>query len=103
LPTLEQNQELWTDETTWSCAGDDWSRSWGGAAAQWHGSVLPRIRLRCIGQELVNWGTRRVLLDCFSSVVRANSPRVRDRRVARNPCFMSEAESIRRASRLLTP
>ena len=77
MPSREKHRELWADETTWS----------------W----------RCIGQELVKWGMRRVLLDCFSTVVRANSPRVRDRRVARNPCFMSDAETNRRASRLLTP
>jgi SAM-dependent methyltransferase len=264
VPSLEKNRELWADETTWRAGGDDWSQSWGGAAAQWHGSVLPRIRrylpastvveiapgygrwtdyllpfcdtlvgvdlsevcvhacrtrfagvphasffvndgrsldmvangsadfifsfdslvhveadvlsdylveiaaklspdgvafihhsnlgeharhfarldllpdplrtrlvargvvdhahlrapsvtaewlattcaqlgLCCIGQELVNWGTRRVLLDCFSTIVRAGSPRARARRVVRNPHFMSEAESIRLASRLLAP
>ena len=264
MPSLEKNRELWTDETTWSYGGDDWSRSWGGAAAQWYGSVYPRIRtylpaptiveiapgygrwtefllpfcdtligvdlsdvcvracetrfaeaghasffvndgrsldvvpngsadfvfsfdslvhveadvlsddlvevaaklsshgvaflhhsnlgeherhfatldrlpdplrerlvarrivdhahlrapsvtadwfagrcsevgLRCIAQELVNWGTRRVLIDCFSTVVRADSPRARDRRVVHNPHFMSEAASIRAASRLLAP
>lgn len=27
----------------WIAAGEEWSEPWGGSAAQWHGSILPRI------------------------------------------------------------
>jgi SAM-dependent methyltransferase len=55
--------------------------------------------LRCIGQELVNWGTRR-LIDCFSIFERNASTRIGPNQVVSNPGFMSEAESIRRVAHL---
>jgi hypothetical protein len=57
------------------------------------------IGLRCIAQETITWGTRR-LIDCFSVIVR---PRSRwDRAVTSfaNPGFMAEAEQARQLSRL---
>lgn len=49
--------------------------------------------LRCVTQELVNWGGRR-LIDCFSTVVPAAAAR-RPTTVVRNPRFMDEAASVR--------
>jgi hypothetical protein len=51
--------------------------------------------LRCIGQELVNWGTRR-MIDCFSLFTRADSVWARPNRVIENPNFMREAAFIKR-------
>src|SRR5204863_5268355 len=28
----------------WIAAGEEWSEPWGGSAAQWFGSILPRIQ-----------------------------------------------------------
>ena len=43
MPTLEWNRRLWGEEYDWSLAGNEWSESWGSPAAQWYGSLLPRI------------------------------------------------------------
>ena len=43
MPTVEQNFSLWNEEHDWPLSGDEWSKSWGGAQAQWHGCILPRI------------------------------------------------------------
>jgi hypothetical protein len=51
--------------------------------------------LRCIGQELVNWGTRR-MIDCFSLFTKADSVWARPNRVVENPNFMKEAAFIKR-------
>jgi SAM-dependent methyltransferase len=56
--------------------------------------------LVCIGQELVNWGTKRSLIDCFSSFVHKASHYVRTNHVVRNRDFMRETESIRHLSTL---
>jgi SAM-dependent methyltransferase len=54
--------------------------------------------LQCITQELVNWGSRR-LIDCFSVVTRAGSRWARPNRVVRNRHFWDE---IHDAARLAT-
>jgi ubiquinone/menaquinone biosynthesis C-methylase UbiE len=53
--------------------------------------------LQCISQELINWGTKRTLLDCLSTITRKDSIFVRENRVLRNPLFGDE---IKRISRL---
>jgi hypothetical protein len=53
--------------------------------------------LACISQELVNWGSRR-LIDCFSVVTRQSSRWARPKRVWRNRRFHDEIrESLRLA------
>ena len=44
MPTTEQNFVAWEHDYEWSAEGDEWSVSWGTAAAQWHGCLLPRLR-----------------------------------------------------------
>ncbi len=44
MPTVEQNIRWWNLRKDWSNGGDEWSEDWGGVAAQWFGSVLPRIQ-----------------------------------------------------------
>ncbi len=53
--------------------------------------------LQCISQELVNWGSRR-LIDCFSIFTRHDSIWSRANVVIENPGFMKEAEQIRELS-----
>lgn len=49
--TLEESERKWT-AYDWSRKGDEWSDAWGGADAQWHGTILPRIRLGTVGTVL---------------------------------------------------
>ena len=50
--------------------------------------------LHCLSQELVNWRGRR-LIDCFSIIIRTNTPGQSSPRIVRNPHFMREAAMIR--------
>jgi 2-polyprenyl-3-methyl-5-hydroxy-6-metoxy-1,4-benzoquinol methylase len=43
MPTIEENQQSWDKGYAWELQGDEWSSFWGGADAQWFGSILPRI------------------------------------------------------------
>jgi SAM-dependent methyltransferase len=43
VPTIEQNRKAWDIDYCWPEDGDEWSRSWGGAEAQWFETLLPRI------------------------------------------------------------
>ena len=43
MPTIEFNKQFWGEQYVWKKGGDEWSRPWGGAEAQWYGSILPRI------------------------------------------------------------
>jgi SAM-dependent methyltransferase len=62
--------------------------------------------LQCVSQELVTWESRFALVDCLSTIVRAD-PDGPARTVLRNPGFMAEAKRLSDLSRLyewpLTP
>jgi SAM-dependent methyltransferase len=62
-------------------------------------SIAAAHRLRCLSQELVNWGTQRPI-DCFSTLVLADSTWPDEELVIRNVDFMDEAAQIRRLSSL---
>jgi SAM-dependent methyltransferase len=53
--------------------------------------------LQCIGQEVINWGRSRRMIDCFSVVTRPTSRHARPNAVVLNPNFMKEAERVRSA------
>lgn len=53
--------------------------------------------LHCVSQELVNWGTKR-LIDCFSIFTLKTSVWARPNVVVENPEFMKEASMIKRLS-----
>jgi hypothetical protein len=61
--------------------------------AAWFSRRCSEAGLRCIGQEVINWGTRR-LIDCLSVLTRPDAPLARPNEVVRNPFFMAEAMSI---------
>jgi len=42
MADVEQNLAVW-ESWDWSQQGDEWSASWGGTPALWHGALLPRI------------------------------------------------------------
>src|SRR4051794_14135992 len=43
VPEVDRNLENWSSAWDWSRQGDEWSVSWGGTPALWHGALLPRI------------------------------------------------------------
>lgn len=57
--------------------------------------------LQCIGQELVNWGGKR-LIDSFSLFTKKGSVWARPNRVIENPEFMKEADLIKKWSQVYT-
>jgi SAM-dependent methyltransferase len=56
--------------------------------------------LECVSQELVNWETRFVLVDCLSTLVPRGSTWSRPNRVFKNAGFMREARHLLDLSRL---
>jgi hypothetical protein len=58
--------------------------------------------LQCISQELVNWGTDGLLIDCFSLFTPKNSIWSRPNKVIENSEFMKEAHLIRKLSHVYT-
>lgn len=43
MVSVRFNQAWWGQDYDWAEQGDEWSRPWGGAEAQWFGSLFPRI------------------------------------------------------------
>lgn len=57
-----------------------------------------RYGLKCVSQELVNWGSK-ALIDCMTTVVRKDSSHSGESRIFRNPDFMKQAARILELSR----
>lgn len=64
--------------------------------------LAKNYELLCISQEIVPWGTRRMHLDCFSTIVMRDSFYTRKNLVFRNGQFMQEAGNLARLSKLYT-
>src|SRR3712207_4763847 len=43
MPDLQQNLAEWNNPARWREHGDEWSVTWGGAEAQWFGTIYPRV------------------------------------------------------------
>ena len=43
MPDLQWNLATWNDQHRWEAEGDEWSVAWGGARAQWYGTIYPRL------------------------------------------------------------
>src|SRR5947207_9170621 len=41
----------------WIAAGEEWSEPWGGSAAQWFGSILPRIQAALPAETILEIGS----------------------------------------------
>lgn len=41
----------------WIAAGEEWSEPWGGSAAQWFGSILPRIHVALRAETILEIGS----------------------------------------------
>jgi ubiquinone/menaquinone biosynthesis C-methylase UbiE len=66
-------------------------------------SLSERHGLRCISQEIVLWGTKKIFIDCMSTIIRNDSPMVVPNRVFKNAHFMQEASNLLQLSRLYSP
>jgi SAM-dependent methyltransferase len=66
-------------------------------------ATAERFGLRCVMQELIPWDTRRLFIDCISTIVRQDSPRDRGRAVIRNRRFGAEAPVFRAAAAVSAP
>lgn len=44
MPDVEANRREWDGDYAWPNGGDEWSVGWGGADAQWHSTLKPRLR-----------------------------------------------------------
>jgi SAM-dependent methyltransferase len=56
--------------------------------------------LRCISQEIMPWGTKKILIDCMSTIVKNNSSVARINRILRNVKFMQEVQNLLQLSQL---
>ena len=56
--------------------------------------------LQCISQEIIPWGTRRMFIDCMSTIVKKTSSLASDNRILRNARFMQEAQNLLELSKL---
>ena len=43
MVSVDFNKKWWGSDYDWAESGDEWSAPWGGAEAQWYGSLFPRI------------------------------------------------------------
>src|SRR5262245_49258877 len=44
MPSVKENVQVFNEDYEWPDQGDEWSRCWGGAASQWFGTILPRLK-----------------------------------------------------------
>jgi hypothetical protein len=56
--------------------------------------------LSCISQEIVPWSTKKMFIDCMSTIVRNDSSLARTNRIWRNANFMQEANNLLQLSEL---
>jgi hypothetical protein len=59
-----------------------------------------RSGLQCMSQEILNWGTRHRLIDCFSVFCKRDSIWSRENRFLRNSDFMRGVRFIQKLSSL---
>jgi 2-polyprenyl-3-methyl-5-hydroxy-6-metoxy-1,4-benzoquinol methylase len=74
----------------------------GSMTAELFADYCNQSGLHCISQELINWGTEELLIDCFSVFTPKNSIWARPNNVIENKDFMREAVLIQQLSRLYT-
>ena len=65
--------------------------------------LAERHGLRCISQEIVPWNTKRLFIDCMSTITRNDSPMAMPNRIFKNANFMQEARNLLRLSPLYSP
>ena len=74
-----------------------------GVSAEFVASAAEDAGLRCIGQEVTTWLTRRTFIDCISVIVPQESPAERPNRVVRNRQFTREPAYVDQVASLYCP
>ena len=82
--------------TKWHVLDEDHHRT-PTMSVELFSKLCRKYGLPCVKQEAVNWRGRR-LIDCFSWFERSDAAQAQPPQIIRNPNFMREAESVRRAS-----
>src|SRR5438045_9708231 len=83
MPDVAANRRQWGDAYAWPEEGDEWSAGWGGPDAQWHSTLLPRLRRFLPAPAILQHAPRyghytRYLYDCGARCVgvRLSGPRL---------------------------
>lgn len=71
----------------------------GGSAARMR-ELIEQAGLICCAQELINWGTRRALIDCLTIFARPGSRWAQSHRLISNHGFMDEVARLGRLAEL---
>ncbi|MFL6088970.1 MAG: class I SAM-dependent methyltransferase [Aeromicrobium sp.] len=74
-----------------------------GVCAEFVAKSAEAAGLRCIGQEIIPWTTRRTWLDCISLIVPEESPAPRENRVVKNRHFKHEAGLVDQVASIYGP
>ncbi len=94
VPNLEEiliQSDILEESTHWRDASVD---------AQKVETLATKNGLSCISQEIVLWSTKKMFLDCMSTIVKNDSSLARTNRVLRNANFMAEAHNLLQLSQL---
>jgi SAM-dependent methyltransferase len=94
VPDLEElltQQGILEESTHWRDGSVDAHKV--AALATIHG-------LSCISQEIVPWATKKMFIDCISTIVRNDSSLARTNRILRNANFMQEANNLLQLAQL---
>src|SRR5438132_696006 len=43
MPSIEENEIIWSDLEVWRDGGEDWSAEWGSSEMEWFCAIFPRI------------------------------------------------------------
>ncbi len=62
-------------------------------------ALAARSGLSCVAQEVLPWGTRKLQIDCFTTIMKGTSEQP-ERQFLRNATFMSEVRAVRRLAPL---
>jgi len=74
-----------------------------GVDAKKVASMALEYGLCCSSQEIILWGTEHALIDCFSMIVKCESPDEVENKILRNTNFMNEARNLLQLSKLYGP
>ena len=53
MPDIGWNKATWDGAYDWAQAGDEWSGPWGGSAAMWYATIMPRIGSMLLGAAVL--------------------------------------------------
>ncbi len=66
-------------------------------------SLAKKYGLRCITQEITQWGFSKAYTDCMSTIVRDDSPVIKENTIYRNSSFSQEIRNLSELTKLYGP